>query len=234
VREVARIEEAVKAAKSRAEAEVAAAAVAPVAAKEPEAPATVEAKKPATKRGEAIPGVAPYVMKTLTLRGSPEDFYEVGAKQIAKALIEVVKAEGPIHRLEATRRAALEWGVTKALKKVRDAAEDGIDAAVASGAVRLQDDFLWPAGMNVPPVRTRRGDDGKDIDFVALEEIAEAAALVLTKEFRLGRDSLCDQTLRVLGFDRPSPRAKERAGAGVILLMEAGRVVEDGGLFKLK
>ncbi len=234
-REVGRIEEAVKAAK-----EAQGSAPKPEASRETQ-PRTTERQETKTNAKETspntkeTPGIPAYVTKPPARRGRPEEFFEVTAAAVARALIEIVKVEGPIHRLEATRRVAAEWGVTKALKKVRDAADDGIDAAVASGAVKLKEDFLWPAAMATPVVRSRRDyEDGRDIDYVAVEEIAEAAALVLKKEFRLGREGLVAQALWVLGFDRPSARAKERGEAGVEALVAGARASEEDGMIKLK
>jgi hypothetical protein len=199
----------------------------------PAAPATTQPTLPrpaeAAKVEPAGPPIPPYKVAPFTLRGAPEDFYEVPARELAKVLVEVVAVEGPMHRLDAVRRVASSWGVTKALKKVRERVDDGIDEAARAGRVKLKDEFVWSAEMSTAPVRSRRELEEKDIDFVSIEEIAEAAALVLKKEFRLGRESLADQSLKVLGFDRPTVRARERAGQAIEALIGQGRCAEEEG-----
>lgn len=194
----------------------------------------VPAAAPAKEGPPTGPAAQPYAVAPFTLRGSPEEFGRLRVDALAKLLVDVVRVEGPVHRMVAGRRLSLPWGITRASRKVQQAVDGALERALRSGDVRLQEDFLWPAAMKAAPVRTRIAvEEARDIDAVCLEEIEEAALLVLRKEFRLPPESLADQALRVLGFDRPGRRARDRAGKAVDLLREQGRVLAEEGWLRL-
>lgn len=181
-------------------------------------------RAPAT---DADPVVRPYVRTPVRVVGPSDRFYDSG-DQVAQVLARVVAIESPIHHLEAARRVAQHWEITRTgsqvLQRMAAAARD----CAAAGLIRMRGDFYWAPDMQVPPVRNRAAEDAvREPELIPLEEIAAAAELVLAKEFCLQQDALVAQVGRLLGFPRSGARLEQQFAAGVAELIRSGRARSD-------
>lgn len=172
--------------------------------------------------------VPEYVLCKPRLEGSASDFYEAPASVLKSVLLEVVEVEGPIHRLEAIRRVAAHWTLSKAGSRIVERVGAVISAALRGEVIAKRGDFLWPAGMETPPVRSRVSEGHPlGAELIAPEEIAEAMILVLRNELGLPEVELLRQTSRVLGFKAMSEQIKASMANGLCLLIEQQRAIRD-------
>ncbi len=172
------------------------------------------------------PGFAYYSRFNAKRRGNRKDLLGSSSERLAKLLGEIVDVEGPIHQDELLRIAAsvYEARVTgSARKKLTEV----LNLAVKKGLNR-RGMFIWPQAMQRPPIRWRGTPDAiTSAELIAIEEVAEAAALVVEHEFGLPRDDLPAAVIRAMGFRRMGAQLAELAEAGVRYAVENQLVVTD-------
>ena len=163
---------------------------------------------------------------------TPEEFYAAAADALATLATRVVDVEGPVHRAEVVRRVCSLYGLSRAGDRIEEKIHRAMSLAVSAGEVSARGEFLWPKGMDEPPVR-RRGEAAeavRDVDLICDEEIARAARLVLEAQFGMARDDLAAQAARLLGFQHAGSKIQQRVGEVVDAETRAGRMAEgDGG-----
>lgn len=178
--------------------------------------------------------VQPYLVTLVELLGDSDSFYRERVDRIARALRDVVKEEGPIHRDEASRRVAAHWGIDRVIARVDEVLDSVMGRCLRREDVVLRGEFLWPPGMEEPPIRHRDASAPRAAELIAPEEIGAALMLVLRKEFRAREDALIDRAARLLGFSRTGSRVRECVKRSLELLLAAGRIVENYGEYALK
>ena len=100
--------------------------------------------------------------------------------------------------------------------------------AVRRGAIKRKGDFLWPTGMNIPPIRRCNKEEFfRPVEYVCLEEIAKAAFLVVRKEYRISKEELIKQVAKILGYDRVGDNIYNGIGEGIDLLLKFKRICHD-------
>jgi hypothetical protein len=138
-------------------------------------------------------------------------------------VIEVVEAEGPIHRDELASRVAGMWG---------NKAGSNISRKILAASRRCEDterighrgDFLWPRA-GVVQVRDRSGVN-MSAESICPEEYQAAVRLVLEGGRCLPRERLVTEVREILGYARTG-RFLEAAIRGAIdLLLAAGALGE--------
>jgi len=149
------------------------------------------------------------------------------ASQLVQILAEVVAAEGPIHRDELGRVIAAGFHA-RYIGQVKTKFNDAVEAGAATHRFDVREPFVWPADMDRPPVRWRGGDNAvADASLICIEEIAEAAALVVRHEFGIPLDDLPISTLRAMGFKRVGPQLTELGRAGIQQAIAARLIAGD-------
>lgn len=91
-----------------------------------------------------------------------------------------------------------------------------------------RDRFLWPHGMETPPVRGSREDELRNIDLICHEEIGRGAWMLLKAQFGMSREDLVVQTARLFGFGSTGQRVAERVDEAIDREIKSGRVVVGG------
>ncbi len=164
------------------------------------------------KHQNSLPkGVVYYRTTPILWKENPEDFYSAPIWNITTILVKVVECEGPIHLKAATRRVAEFWGIKRVGARIQKIVSEAIRNAYYSGRIKIKGDFLWPVDKEKVPVRTTPpGETPRDVEEIALEEIAEAACLCLENAFSMTIDDLITQTARLLGYSRAGQKAKSR------------------------
>jgi hypothetical protein len=163
-----------------------------------------------------------------------DDFYSVPVATLAELVAEVVEVEGPIHEEELVRRIAAAYGLGRAGLQVQGRVHVAVEKSAEDQGIERRDEFVWPFGMTVPPVRHRSGD-GKDIALVSLEEIGEAAWHLLKAQFDMSHEDLVAQVGRLLGFQRTGRLVEARVREAINREVRDGRIVTgmDGRLESL-
>lgn len=170
-------------------------------------------------------GVVPYrEIDHLQGLGGLQGFY-ITAINVRLSLIKtLVDHEGPIHTRRLAKRMAEVFDIPRVTKKLREEIEGTIRLAVSYGLIEEREDFLWPAGMRRPPVRVPAGEDRpRSVDDIAIEELAEAAYIVMKAAKSLETDDLVKETARLFG-QRATAKSTERLNLAIERLFADGRV----------
>jgi len=188
-----------------------------------ESPAEVVVSSQSSPDPDQLPPfVKEYEQFISSRRLSAKRFYDGGAS-LASLIAEIVKIEWPIHQEELTRRAADVHGISRIGSRVQGQAYVAIDGCVKCKTIARKGKFLWPPDMDVPPVRHRSGN-GRDIEYVCIEEIIEAAWQLLKAQFGMRHDDLITQVARVLGFQRTGNRTETRIREAITHGLRDGRI----------
>ena len=168
----------------------------------------------------------PYQLAALRINLRGRDLHEVPASRLARWVVEVVKAEGPVHRSEVARRVVDAAGVKRIGNRIQGALDLAVEAAVRGGSVRREGEFLWPTGMLDPPVRDRGGlpTASRRLELVAPEELAAAVEQVIADAFGLEPTAIPAAACRRLGFARASDDIRRRFDAIVESLIARKRL----------
>jgi hypothetical protein len=154
---------------------------------------------------EVIPS-SQYVITT-TCRQYPRkknvDWVDAGTA--ASTVTDVVNCEGPIHVDEIVRRCSQLWGFQRAGSRIREVVERGISLALARASIRRKGQFIWPLGMNEPPIRNRAVKGApKKADLIPPEEIALLAAEIKRIHVGISTEDMVHAVARSLGIARVS------------------------------
>ncbi len=156
---------------------------------------------------------------------------------VAQRLVAIVQEEGPMHRDDAVRRAFDSWGVPRVGSKMNQSVIDQLHRFPVNGP-RLVGDFLWPAHLDPltwSQFRTSKPNDPdrRDADSIPPEEIANAAAAVLTRALSLERAELVTQLMLVFGISRRGAKVDDHFQKGLDHLVSTGRVIAEGAVLRV-
>lgn len=137
-----------------------------------------------------------------------------------------VSVESPVHEARVIRHVADCWGFGRAGHVVQERVSNAIAHTVESGSVAQRGSFLWRIDMDFDsvPVRVpRNGEPLRPIELVSLEELAQAALVVLQANLSLPLEDAVAATARVLQYSRAKARIRPRVAKAIDLLTEKGR-----------
>ncbi len=88
-------------------------------------------------------------------------------------------------------------------------------------------EFVWSKELTEKPYKTFRIPDEGDskartADEICPEEIANAAAYILTQNISMGKDDLARETAKLFGITRLGNKVRSSFDAGIELLMKDG------------
>lgn len=171
-----------------------------------------------SKQKLSMQDVSVYV-RTPVANPRPSYMFETDTSVIADTLKRVVQMEGPIHKVEAAKRVAANWQIARVGYRIQDRIESIAQSNCPSVVVR--GDFLWPKNMQAPPVRVPApGDEARSIETIALEEIQQAALIVVKRNFGMTRVDLVRETARLLGHARTGDNVRSRIESAVDRLIQ--------------
>jgi very-short-patch-repair endonuclease len=170
----------------------------------------------------AAPQSQPYRMADTAPRwATGTDILAAPQSLLMMALREVVDAEAPLHRDDATARVAAMWGLTRTGSRIDARIAQAVDAAQAQGILARRGEFIYAPGEAVA-VRSRR-EVRIPAERIAPEEYRAAALLVLRAAPEgLPRKELTAQVRSMLGFSRTGARLEEAIAAVVDALLADG------------
>lgn len=160
----------------------------------------------------------------------PELFYTEPTCALASHVAEIVCMEGPIHEDELARRMAAMFGMSRAGGQIVAKVQKAAQYAEQDKTISRRGQFLWPSDMAVPHVRTRNGNDPRDINLICPEEIGQASWLLLKAQFGMSRQDLVTQTARVLGFNSTGASIAAAIDNAVELELKRGRILNNDAL----
>ena len=182
--------------------------------------------------------VADYELVATEACGEPDEF-EADNERIGELVARVVNVEAPIHIDELARRVASAWGISRITRSVVREVEALVARQLEAGEIERGSEseegaeFLWRAGDRKAPPRRRTEGAPREPELLCLEELTEAAELVLSREFRMGRDDLTARVAKLLGYQRTGKKLRDRIGLGIDRLLAEGRIQEREGSLEL-
>jgi hypothetical protein len=152
-------------------------------------------------------------------------------------VIKVVGTEGPVHVDLVYARIGAAWKVSRLTAKVKQLINTAIGIAIHDRRIEQRGEhgeFLWPIGLATPIVRApKEGDEGRSIDHIAPEEIAEAAFLCVQEARSLTEADLIRETAKLLGYARVTKKIDAAMTQAIDGLKAIGRITEEGGLVRV-
>lgn len=146
------------------------------------------------------------------------------AQRVRSVLVEVIDAEGPISRARLARVVAGSFG----LPRVSEARAHAILRLIPEGFTRPGDEqFVWPLDLDVATwrdVRTSAPGESRPLESVALEEIANAMAVVAQLGGGVREDEIKREALRLFGGKRMTTQISERLADALTLAVATRRV----------
>jgi len=152
------------------------------------------------------------------------ELHEQPSYYLAKAVVQVVDIEGPVHFDEVVRRIRSLWGLKRAGQRICDVISNATLLAERRGQIHRRGNFLWTATARPIPVRRRCGDPPAKINLICDEEIAEAVKLVLRHQYATSPKDLIVQSSRLLGIQATSDAVTKRIKTIIYRLLDQGRL----------
>ncbi|MGI8915091.1 MAG: DUF3320 domain-containing protein [Chloroflexota bacterium] len=183
----------------------------------------------------AVAHLKPYTEARLLAQAHSDRFYEPSsaASVIPQLIVRSVQAEGPVHISRVMELIARAYGFQRTGERVADQINRSIDTAVRQKKAVRRGEFLWPPSLSATeaPVRTSGpGGRPRAVDYIALEELANALLLTLDECFSLPEETLVIQTARLLGYDRTGVLVTARLKEAIAGLEKSGVVLRNDGL----
>jgi hypothetical protein len=147
----------------------------------------------------------------------------------------LVRIEGPIHKDEIARRITSLWGLQRTGARIAEAISSAVEAAIRSGKLRAELDFITHREQSIVPVRDRSevtASNLKKPEMIPPSEVRQAIIYFIKEQIGLRREELPVMVSRVFGFKSTSPKVKELVEKTLTSMHEAGDVVSrDDKLF---
>ena len=150
-----------------------------------------------------------------------------------QVLQQLIVQEGPVHLERVSRFLVQAYGMTRIGTRAAQRVKDLVQELSRAGSCREAGDFLWPATLD--PVRDFPAPRGAPTDgeprppeYIAPEEMAAAARVLLNQAVSLPRGELARVVALSLGFRRVTPRTLPFFQAGIQVLVDRGLAVADG------
>lgn len=180
-----------------------------------------------------IPGSTSYRRYTPDRSFSGEIHDPVNAPTVRELVLAIACAEAPVLLDTLCTEAAFCWGLGRAGSRIREAVRD---ATRQSGLViRLagKREFLWMVDQAMKPLEGFRvpaaGDSrARQVQEICPEEVANAAAYVLSQNISIGADDLARETAGVFGIKRRGANVRAYIDEGIELLKNQGRCRTEG------
>jgi hypothetical protein len=147
------------------------------------------------------------------------ELLELSLHEVARIVLEVVEAEGPIHTEEVARRIREAFGLQRTGQRILAHVREGLKLTRKSGVTR-NGEFWSVAGRELSAVRSRRSAP------LALKRVAIVS--IISETVAISREDLVVETARVFGFDRTGPDLEEAIKQQITQLIRMGRLKTDG------
>ena len=187
-----------------------------------------EENREGAKRPDALPGyeiaeLTPPVWRRWELRDAPPRY-------LAPFVENVVFVESPVHTAEVSRRIADAFG-TKLGRRIQQAIDNAIAAAVRSKKIRRAGIFLWRPDMTQPVLRDRTGlpAASRKLEFVPAEEVALAVHRVVSGAYGIRTEEAVAAAGRVLGFGRITAETRTDIELAIRKMVQSGELHDQGG-----
>jgi hypothetical protein len=144
---------------------------------------------------------------------------------VARAVMEVVEVEGPIHYVEVVKRIRTHWGLSRAGRRIQAIMKEAVELTLMDGSVIRKGDFLYYKDAPIT-VRRRTGKQAVKMDYISEEEIGLAIDMVLKSQYATEPDELVREVVRLFGAKLARGPAVNRVNSVIKSLIKEGEVEE--------
>jgi very-short-patch-repair endonuclease len=191
---------------------------------------------PPVEMPQSLPAyVWPYKRAKLDQHANGEELGKADPASVANDVVRVVKSEGPVHVEAVADRIGQAWGVTRIGKRIQSVLTQAIALATQAQQIVQRDAWLWPIGLEKPIVRAPdQGDEPRPIEWIAPDEIVEAAYLCVEEARSLSDEDLIRETAQLLGYARSSAKIEAIMREAIGRLTASGRIEVEGTVVRAK
>jgi very-short-patch-repair endonuclease len=184
----------------------------------PEAPVevpVVERETP-SEVPAGTPGLPAYQQTPLALALGEQELHTVPLPTLVGWVTQVVETEGPVHLTEVARRITAAAGVKRSGVRIQRALDEAIDAAVRSGAVARDGEFLSvPDREVVLRDRSALAPAARKLEWIAPSELRLAILQVVATSYGIEPTQVPAAACKLMGFGRVSDEMKAQLDAQV-------------------
>jgi very-short-patch-repair endonuclease len=153
---------------------------------------------------------------------------------LADVINYVVSIEGPIHFDVLSKRILPIFGRSKAGTQIKRTIRNVLQKYCFNKVI-LKGEFCWPINMEHLSVRIPSNEDmPRPIDYICIEERAEAMFIIAKKAIGINKDDLFIETAKIFGFNRTGGKIQGALNEALELLKTSGRVEEFENVIKIK
>lgn len=142
---------------------------------------------------------------------------------VARAVMEVVEVEGPIHYDEVVKRVRTHWGLSRAGRRVQAIMKEAVKLTLMDGRIIRKGDFLYYKDDPIV-VRRRKGKQPVKMDLISEEEIATAIDMVLKAQYATEPEELIREVARLFGAKIARGPAVTRINRVITDLISQGEI----------
>ena len=174
-------------------------------------------------------GFVPYAVCDACVLQSYNQFASVQDSILQTAIVEIVRAEGPISEAQLIARIKELGRVPRMTAGIKERIANLADASVTEGTLICDAEKFYAISGGELTARIREGKwSAAD---VSLGEIALAAKIILEKQFATPKADLVKQTAASLGF-KATAAVKQRVEAGVDAACASGMILVENDVCK--
>ena len=180
---------------------------------------------------ESFDKFEPFRIKAM---GTSESFSESSLAKISKCIEDILAAEAPMNKKVLAKKTFSCWGISRPganMKALFERALGGSDANITSAG---ENEYVWLRGQQPEEYDKCRtvysGDEKRDIDDVAPEEIAVGIREIMSRQVAMAREDLLREVAHLFGFTRITPTLEVSVALGIKAAKNRGWVgfSEDG------
>ena len=166
--------------------------------------------------------------------GTSESFNESSSAKITKCINDILAAEAPMNKKTLAKKTFSCWGISRPgsnMKAVFDAAFEKSEANVTTAG---ENEYVWLKEQTPEEYDKCRtvysGDEKRDIDEVAPEEIAVGIKEIMSRQVAMAREDLLREVAHLFGFTRVTGTLETSVSLGIKAAKNRGWVgfAEDG------
>lgn len=167
----------------------------------------------------------------------PTEFapHELSVEEMVKVVQRIVELEGPVHGEEVARRVASLWGLQRAGRRIREAADAALRRAAAMELVAASKSFYSIDGRE-PVARSRANVASTTLrkaEMLPPSEIEEALRLFVAANVGCAADEAVVGATRILGFQRAGQDLSSVIKRGLRRMLAAEALVLRSGTIYL-
>ena len=166
--------------------------------------------------------------------GTSENFNESSTAKITKCINDILAAEAPMNKKTLAKKTFSCWGISRPganMKALFDKAFENSDAQVTTAG---ENEYVWLKQQSPESYDKCRtvysGDEKRDIDEVAPEEIAVGIKAIMSRQVAMAREDLLREVAHLFGFTRMTGTLETSVALGIKAAKNRGWVgfAEDG------